>query len=314
MQRPVYPAVVASECGAALYPQNSLGGFRHCLDMNVDGIEFDVHLSRDGEVVVQHDYRLNKRITRQVNGDWLKNTGPALCELTLAELAQYDIGRYQPGSYEEKSYPNYQPVDGERIPTLKQLLNAYQDHPNSPTLWIELKTSPFQREISADPASLLENVMAQVQRLNLSQQCVLLAFEWDLLVAAKTQYPTIQTDFLTINPAYIQSSLKLQPETDPFSLYGKFNPADFSEDYASAIVAAGGDWWGPLINDVSVEDVARAQAMNLKVNLWGVESTPAGIEHALAYRAEALTLSDPGILQRSLLRFGVRVKGQSKRP
>jgi len=300
MQRPVYPAVVASECGAALYPQNSLGGFRHCLDMNVDGIEFDVHLSRDGEVVVQHDYRLNKRITRHVNGDWLKNTGPALCELTLAELAQYDIGRYQPDSYEEKSYPNYQPVDGERIPTLKQLLNAYQDHPNSPALWIELKTSPFQREISADPARLLANVMAQVQRLNLSQQCVLLAFEWDLLVAAKTQYPAIQTDFLTINPAYIQSSLKLQPETDPLSLYGKFNPADFSEDYASAILAAGGDWWGPLINDVSVEDVARAQAMNLKVNLWGVESTPAGIEHALAYRAEALTLSDPGILQRSL--------------
>ena len=69
-------------------------------------------------------------------------------------------------------------------------------------------------------------------------------------------------------------------------------------DYAKAIVAAGGDWWGPLISDVSPSEVERAQQMGLKVNLWNVESSPEGIEHALSLNADALTLSDPGLLQR----------------
>jgi glycerophosphoryl diester phosphodiesterase len=294
------PAVVASECNAALFPQNSLSGFRHCLDMKLDGIEFDVHLSRDGEVVVQHDYLLNKRITRDMNGDWLPNTGPALCDLTASELEQYDIGRYQPGSHEHKSYPKYQPLDGEQIPTLKKFLSAYQLQTHNPTLWIELKTSPFERNISANPDRLLESVMSEVLKHNLAQHCVLIAFEWDILVAAKSRYTEIQSDFLSINPHYIRSTLKNQPEADPFSLYGEFNPEKFENDYATAVAAAGGDWWGPLITDVSREDVQRAQNLNLKVNLWGVESTAQGIEHALTFDADALTLSDPGMLQRKL--------------
>ena len=287
--------IVASECNAGRFPQNSLSGFRDCLDKNIDGIEFDVHLSQDGEVVVQHDYQLNKSITRDKNGDWLKNTGPALRDLTLAELGQYDIGRYSPASKEASSYPNYQAIDGEKIPTLEQFLSAHAQHKNNPTLWIELKTSPFQRDISADPNKLLDKVMAAVMQHKRMQHCILIAFEWDVLVAAKRAYPGIQTDFLSINPDYIRSTLKQQ---NPHLLYGKFEPGKYDEDYVQAIVAAGGDWWGPLINDVSPADVSRAQLMGIKVNLWNVESTPTGIEYALTFNADALTLSDPDLLQR----------------
>lgn len=60
--------LIASECATGLYPMNTLSGFNYCLDSGVDGIEFDVHLSRDGHVVVQHDYLLNRRITRNAGG------------------------------------------------------------------------------------------------------------------------------------------------------------------------------------------------------------------------------------------------------
>ena len=71
------PEVVASECCAARYPQNTRAGFEYCLQQRFDGIEFDVHLSADGQVVVHHDYRLNPRITRDASGNWLDATGPA---------------------------------------------------------------------------------------------------------------------------------------------------------------------------------------------------------------------------------------------
>ena len=138
------PKVVASECCAGLHPQNTLRGFQFCLESGVDGIEFDVHLSRDAHVVVQHDYRLNKRITRDPSGQWLASTGPALCDLTLAELRQFDVGRYLPGSHESEAYPDYKSVDGERISTLEQLLGAYAAVGSRAELWIELKTTPFE--------------------------------------------------------------------------------------------------------------------------------------------------------------------------
>jgi len=90
---------IASECGTEFFAQNSIAGFSHYLDLDVDGIEFDVHLTKDNEVVVQHDYRLNKNITRDVTAEWLTQTGAALCDLTSEQLKQHDIGRYLPGGF-----------------------------------------------------------------------------------------------------------------------------------------------------------------------------------------------------------------------
>lgn len=105
------PEIVASECCAGRFPQNTLRGFEYCLAAGFDGIEFDVRLSRDGHVVVQHDYLLNKRITRGPSGEWLARKGPPICQLSLRELKGFDVGRYAPDSREAGSYPHYQPLE-----------------------------------------------------------------------------------------------------------------------------------------------------------------------------------------------------------
>ena len=43
-----------------LWPENSLEGFRRTRDLGVDAVEFDVHLARDGELVVIHDPSLER--------------------------------------------------------------------------------------------------------------------------------------------------------------------------------------------------------------------------------------------------------------
>ena len=37
------------------YPENTLAAFRAARDLEIEGIELDVHLSKDGELVVIHD-------------------------------------------------------------------------------------------------------------------------------------------------------------------------------------------------------------------------------------------------------------------
>src|SRR5262249_5778699 len=147
---------------AARYAPNTRSGFAYCLERAFDGIEFDVHLAADDEVVLQHDYRLNARLTRDRSGRWLDATGPAVCRLTSTELATYDVGRYRPDANELSTYPNYAPRDGEPIPTLRELLALYAARAATATLWIELKTTPYQRDVSSDPLALARAIVAAV--------------------------------------------------------------------------------------------------------------------------------------------------------
>ena len=43
-----------------LWPENSLSGFRKTADLNIAGVEFDLHLTNAGEVVVLHDPTLER--------------------------------------------------------------------------------------------------------------------------------------------------------------------------------------------------------------------------------------------------------------
>ena len=292
--------VIASECCAGLFPQNTMSGFEYCLEQHIDGIEFDVHLSKDEQVVVQHDYLLNRRITRDVSGNWLEKPGAPLCNLNLDELKTYDVGRYSPNSREEQSYPDYIPIDGQLIPTLAEFVACHSDHEAHSELWVELKTTPYQRDISANPNALLKSVLDIVTEANLLKRTMLLAFEWDLLAAAKDICPDIRTDFLTINPEFIIATYRNLGPVDTDLLYGKFSPKRHEGSIPRAIKAAGGDGWGPYVNDVTQEDVMSAQKLGLEVNLWGVESSEEGMDHAISLGANSITLSRPDLLRDKL--------------
>lgn len=73
-------------------PENTLVSFQKALDLHVDGIELDVHLSADGEIIVIHD----ETIDRTTNGKGFVNT------LSLQELKVFLIeGKHEIPTLEE---------------------------------------------------------------------------------------------------------------------------------------------------------------------------------------------------------------------
>jgi glycerophosphoryl diester phosphodiesterase len=54
------PLVFAHRGGSALAPENTIAAFDNGLALGADGLELDVHLSRDGVVVVHHDRLLDR--------------------------------------------------------------------------------------------------------------------------------------------------------------------------------------------------------------------------------------------------------------
>lgn len=77
------PQVAAHRGGALLWPENSLTAFRGALALGVDLLELDVHLTKDGEVVVIHDPTLDRTTTGR----------GAVRDHTAAELAALGVPR-----------------------------------------------------------------------------------------------------------------------------------------------------------------------------------------------------------------------------
>ena len=105
------------------YPENSLLSFMKAIEAGVDGMEFDIHMTKDGELVVIHDATLDRTTT---------GTG-FVKDYTLAEIQAFSIGaKYTEYQHYDSSW------DDERVPSLDQVLAlclAYNLEIN-----IELKT------------------------------------------------------------------------------------------------------------------------------------------------------------------------------
>ena len=65
------PLQIAHRGGSGLRPENTIDAFTHAMDVGADGIEIDVHLTRDGIAVVHHDESLKPAIARGADGQWL---------------------------------------------------------------------------------------------------------------------------------------------------------------------------------------------------------------------------------------------------
>lgn len=99
------------------YPENTILAFKKCLDMDIYGIELDVHRTKDGKIVVIHD----EKVDRTFNGHGFVK------DFTLRKLKTLN-----------SSFEGYQNNKECKIPTLEEVLILIS--PTDLILNIELKT------------------------------------------------------------------------------------------------------------------------------------------------------------------------------
>src|SRR5690242_13612077 len=116
------PLVFAHRGGSRLAPENTIPAFDRGLELGADGLELDVHLSRDGVLVVHHDATLDRTT----------NASGPIAALTAAELAQIDAAFHFRA---DEAYPWR--GRGIGVPTLREVLGRY---PGVPII-IELKVN-----------------------------------------------------------------------------------------------------------------------------------------------------------------------------
>ena len=165
------------------YPENSPLAFRKAVEeTEADGIESDVHITKDGKLVIFHD----ATVERTSNG-----TG-YIKDMTYEELLSLDIGGWKSPEFA-----------GEHIWTLAQLLDFCKEA--KLLLNIELKNyEVFYPELE-------ERVIAEIRAARMEAQVFVSSFNHISMQRFKTLCPEIETGLLYDKPLldikhYIQRS------------------------------------------------------------------------------------------------------------
>lgn len=100
------PLILAHRGASAYAPENTLAAFHMARELGADGLEFDVHFSREGIPVVIHD----STVDRTTGGRG------KVSRLTIGELRQLDAGAWKGTQF-----------TGERIPSLQEVFETLGD-------------------------------------------------------------------------------------------------------------------------------------------------------------------------------------------
>jgi glycerophosphoryl diester phosphodiesterase len=249
-------------------PENTLASFARALQIGVTTLEADLAVTSDGVLVLSHDPRLNPDITRSPDGSWLKAEGPAINHLSYANLQRYDVGRIDPASRYASLFPDQTPVDGTRIPTLKQLFELGEASSKPHRYNLETKLSPLTPDQTPDPETFARLAVEAARSAKLTERVTIQSFDWRTLLAAKRIAPEISTVCLTMEtPAW--SNLR--------GTAGQLSPwlagLDAGRTDATApelAYAAGCSTWSPFWRNVNAAALTLSHRLGLKVVPWTV--------------------------------------------
>ena len=197
--RPRFLEVHAHRGGAGLAPENTLAAFRKALELGVDVLEMDMHVSRDGEIVIIHDDTLD----RTTDG-----RGP-VGGFSVAELKQRDAG--------SRFSPQYK---GEPIPTLREVIALVQSSGND-RVRMNIETK-FAKGQEGRPADFEERVVAILRETRFVQRVIIQSFYHPSLAKMKTLEPSIKTALLVGGR---------QAPRDPVGLVQQYQADYYSPDF-----------------------------------------------------------------------------------
>jgi len=141
-------------------PQNSIASLKQAIELKCTGSEFDVRMTSDDELIINHDPEYNKLP--------IENT-------KYKELLAFTLS------------------NGEKLPTLQEYIREGIKNNTSTRLVCEIKPSEISKERGKIIAA---NVVELVKKMKAQHMIVYISFDYDILKKVKEIDPTAITQYL----------------------------------------------------------------------------------------------------------------------
>lgn len=257
--------------GARSYaPENSIPGYSTGLAIGTHWVDMDIVMTKDGEVVVSHDIRLNPDIVRGTDGKFISER-KLVKSLSLDEIKQYDVGRMDTSSSYSKFFPAQVGMDGITMPTLREVIRYVNNKTkNQVGFQIEFKTDPEHTDWTYTPAEFAAAVYTILKEENIERNCEIQSFDWRCLYELQKLNPLIKTAYLT------------EWDNEPGCPYSFFDPdpalaglwtggvlvKDHKNSIPQMIKDLGGACWEPEDVELTKAKLDEAHSLGLKVVVW----------------------------------------------
>ncbi len=257
------PTLNIAHRGASAYaPENTVVAFRLAAELGAQAIELDVHLSRDGRLVVCHD----ADVSRTTNGSGV------IHNLDLATLRSLDAGYRFSQDTESTPFRG----KGLRIPTLSEVFAAI---PNSLLVNVEVKATLYR---PTDPSLRHFVVRALARWLDdhaeqgLRERVLLSSFDWSLVDAVRDAELDLPTAYL-ISPGV---NLQVMLEAASAAKHSAIHPHE------------------SLITEQSRATLAHARALDIAVNVWTVDDANR-MHELLELGVDGIVTNRPDVLEKT---------------
>ena len=178
--------IMAHRGNKVLFPENSMAAFRSAVELGADGIECDLHLTKDGELVIIHDE----------TPDRTSDTSGTIAEMTLQEIKAARLLK-----------PNGE-VSDEQVPALFELIYYLNRKEFNGLLNLELKTDQY------DYPGIEQALIKELEYLQPQFCIVFSSFNWYSLVRLKQISPKAPVAVLVEEALlpYLERIPEVQPE------------------------------------------------------------------------------------------------------
>ena len=262
--------VQAHRGGAGLMPENTISAMKNALDLDVNTLEFDLQLSKDGQVVVSHDNYFHPRYATRPDGTLIQEEDPKEYLYTMP----YDsIVRYDVGLRPVERWPGQVKI-AEVKPLASDLIDFTESYAKKPVNYnIEIKSWPGEGEgtLWPDYKTFCDTCIPLLLSKNLGDRLIVQCFDTRALNYMHEKWPGLILSYLTedYDGGDIEQLLKNLT----------FTP----------------QWWSPESSVVTPENVAWCHAHGIGVVPWTVDD-PAEMKRLVDCGVEAIISNYPDIL------------------
>ena len=283
------PMIAAHRGGAICNPENTMLAFREAVNTyNVDVIESDLYITKDGYLVYSHDEYIDE--TCNINGDISLEEVKKLCEdetkrhyikdMTLAELEQYNFGYYFTDKDGNRPYENATDIEamGLQIATVDKLFEEFYKTNPDLLFIVEIKNGD---ELGYKACKILNDTLDKYPLYK--DRIVIGTFHDEIEKELKTKYPSLMRGAPTGTAAKFV-----------LTQYLGVNIFDTS-DFACLQIPTSYDL-GITINLNKKTLINRAHRRNIAVQYWTIND-PDEMRELIKLGCDCIMTDDPELLK-----------------
>lgn len=264
----MYIEVAAHRGNVAVYPENTMVAFESSYEIGADMIELDLHMTKDGEIVIIHDGNLSR--TANVSGE--------IRELTLEEVLRADVGIKKGEAFK-----------GAKVPTLREFCEFVAAKDNKMQFNFEFKD--YFRHGEEWAKTCADKIISIVDNYGIWERSFVNSFDGRLLKYIEEKYDSR----FRLHGFYPYS---IMGEKLPRKMYcaclWKYNRQDGTPAFDG------------VVNPKSDFDALLSEGVHpwVGASIRYIED----MKKAASYGAELITSNEPEFMIKELEKAGLRVK------